>query len=54
MNAFADALRKNPGLQVNVVQMPFDIESGKSLKSSSEAEQSLAKLKFVIHLSRKL
>ncbi|MBK7136521.1 MAG: hypothetical protein IPH73_10025 [Rhodocyclales bacterium] len=54
VNAFADALRKNPGLQVNVVQMPFDIESGKSLKSSSEAEQSLAKLKFVIHLSRKL
>lgn len=54
VNAFADALRKNPALQVNVVQMPFDIESGKSLKSSSEAEQSLAKLKFVIHLSRKL
>jgi hypothetical protein len=54
VNAFADALRKNAALKVTVQRMPFDIESGKSLKSSSEAEQAAAQLKFVIHLSRKL
>jgi hypothetical protein len=54
VNAFADALRKTPGLQVAVERMPFDIESGKSLKSSGDAGQSTAELKFVIHLSRKL
>ena len=54
VNAFADSLRKNPALQVTIQRMPFDVESGKSLKSSSEAEQAAAQLKFVIHLSRKL
>lgn len=54
VNAFAEALRKTPGLRVTVQRMPFDIESGKSLKSNGEAEQAAAQLKFVIHLSRKL
>lgn len=54
VNAFADALRKNPVLRVTIQRMPFDIESGKSLKSSSETEQAVTQLKFVIHLSRKL
>jgi len=54
VNAFADALRKNPALRVTIQRMPFDIESGKSLKSSSETEQAVTQLKFVIHLSRKL
>lgn len=54
VNAFADALRKDAALKVTVQRMPFDIESGKSLKSSSESEQATAQLKFVIHLSRKL
>jgi hypothetical protein len=34
--------------------MPFDIESGKSLKSTKESEQKAVQLKFVTHLSRKL
>jgi hypothetical protein len=54
VNAFADALRKNPALRVTIQRMPFDIESGKSLKSSSETEQAVTQLQFVIHLSRKL
>lgn len=54
VNAFADALRKDAGLRVTIQRMPFDIESGKSLKSSSETEQAATQLKFVIHLSRKL
>ena len=54
VNAFADALRKNASLRVTVERMPFDIESGKSLKSTKETELSAVQLKFVIHLSRKL
>ncbi|CAG0931471.1 MAG: hypothetical protein F9K21_06220 [Rhodocyclaceae bacterium] len=54
VNAFADALRRDAGLRVTIQRMPFDIESGKSLKSSSETEQAATQLKFVIHLSRKL
>lgn len=54
VNAFAEALRKNPALTVTVQRMPFDIESGKSLRSSSETELSSMQLQFVIHLSRKL
>ncbi|MBK6629651.1 MAG: hypothetical protein IPG33_00675 [Betaproteobacteria bacterium] len=54
VNAFAEALRKDPSLKVAIQRMPFDVESGKSLKSSSETEQAAAQLKFVIHLSRKL
>lgn len=54
VNAFAEALRKNPGLRVTVQRMPFDIESGKSLKSTSESEKDVTRLKFVLHLSRKL
>ena len=54
VNAFAEALRKNASLQVAIQSMPFDIESGKSLKSSSATDLSESQLKFVIHLSRKL
>lgn len=54
VNAFADALRKEAGLKVTVQRMPFDIESGKSLKSAEETEQAATQLKFVIHASRKL
>lgn len=54
VNAFANALRKNADLKVTIQRMPFDIESSKSLKSSSEAEKAAPQLKFSIHLSRKL
>lgn len=54
VNAFADALRKNAALKVAIQRMPFDIESGKSLKSSGDNERTTVQLKFVIHLSRKL
>ena len=54
VNAFADALRKDAGLKVTILRMPFDIESGKALKSAGETEQAATQLKFVIHLSRKL
>ncbi|MFT3847550.1 MAG: hypothetical protein QM739_02415 [Propionivibrio sp.] len=36
-NKLIDALKNNPALQVSVLQSPFDIESGKSLKGSDTA-----------------
>lgn len=54
VNTFAETLRKNAALRVSVQRMPFDIESGKSLKSSSTTDHPTSQLKFVIHLSRKL
>jgi hypothetical protein len=54
VNAFVAALRKDAVLRVTVVRMPFDIESGKSLKSTKESEQKAVQLKFVTHLSRRL
>ena len=54
VNAFADALRKTPGLEVSVLRMPFDIESGKSLKSSAAAETAATQPKFILLVSRKL
>jgi hypothetical protein len=36
VNHFADELRKNKGMTVNVVQMPFDLASGKTIKSSAQ------------------
>ncbi|HMM54128.1 MAG TPA: hypothetical protein PKC23_03800 [Candidatus Desulfobacillus sp.] len=54
VNAFVEALRRNEGLNVSVHRMPFDIESGKSLKSSGDAGQAAAQPRFVLQLSRKL
>jgi hypothetical protein len=55
VNAFADALRKTPGLEVSVLRMPFDIESGKSLKSSGRRRKPTAtQPKFILLVSRKL
>lgn len=54
VNALANGLRQDPTLKVAILRMPFDIESGKSLKSTEEAERGLSQLKFVIQVSRKL
>jgi hypothetical protein len=54
VNAFANGLRQDKTLKVAILRMPFDIESGKSLKSTEDAERGLSQLKFVIQVSRKL
>ncbi|MBI4988901.1 MAG: hypothetical protein HZC23_08795 [Rhodocyclales bacterium] len=54
VNAFADTLRKDPSLKVTILRMPFDVESGKSLKSASEKAAEAVQPKFVVHISRKL
>ena len=55
VNAFAKALQQDAALKVTIQRMPFDIESGKSLKSSEESEKAApSQPKFIIQLSRKL
>lgn len=54
VNAFATTLEQDKDLRVRVVRMPFDIESGKSLKSGSEAGAGASQPKFIVHISRKL
>jgi hypothetical protein len=34
INGFADRLRADPAIQVRILSLPFDVESGKALKSS--------------------
>ncbi len=58
VNSFAASLRRDQSLKVTVLRMPFDIESGKSLKSGGElggaSTATPTQPKFVLHLSRKL
>jgi len=51
VNAFVDALRANPGLEVTIEHMPFEIASGRPLRSINAPAQ-LADLKFIIRISR--
>lgn len=54
VNAFALALQRDASLKVSIRRMPFDIESGKSLKSTGDAEAAASQPRFIIHISRKL
>ncbi len=54
VNAFAKALQQDAALRVTIQRMPFDIESGKSLKSTEESEKVASQPRFVIQISRKL
>jgi hypothetical protein len=52
LKAFVDALRLNPGLEVVVVRQPFDVASGKSLKSGSADLDSRQPRSFTVRLTR--
>lgn len=54
VNGFADRLRAEAGVQVKVLSMPFEIESGKSLKSGGEATAAAEAPKFSLRVVRKL
>lgn len=54
INSFAAALRKDASLKVAILRLPFDIESGKSLKSGGDAALGATQPKFTVHISRKL
>lgn len=53
-NMLVDALKANPKLQVVVLQSPFDIESGKSLKGSDTAVDDNRPRAFSLQIVRKL
>jgi hypothetical protein len=53
-NQLVDALKANPKLQVNVIQQPFDIESGKSLKGGDTTVEDDKPRSFTIQISRKI
>jgi len=53
-NVLVDALKANPKLQVIVLQSPFDIESGKSLKGSDTAVDDNRPRAFSLQIIRKL
>ena len=54
INAFVDKL-KNPGKnQVKILSMPFDVESGKTLKSDSEATNEIQAPNFTVQIIEKL
>lgn len=42
VDAFRDALQKNPDITTRVLRMPFDTESGKTIKSSGDNEAARA------------
>ena len=50
---FIADLRTNPAIEVKVVQQPFDIDSGKALKSSSETAVDNGRRPFALDISRK-
>lgn len=54
INGLAAALRKDAALKVTILRLPFDIESGKSLKSGGDSALGAAQPKFAVHISRKL
>lgn len=53
-NQLVDALKANPKLQINVLQQPFDIESGKSLKVGDTTVSEDKPRSFSIQISRKI
>ena len=53
-NQLVDTLKANPKLQVNILQQPFDIESGKSLKGGEITISEDKPRTFSIQISRKI
>jgi len=53
-NQLVDALKADPKVQVNVLQQPFDIESGKSLKGGDSTITDDKPRTFSIQISRKI
>ena len=53
-NQLLEALQNNPLLQVDVLQRPFDIESGKSLKGTEITVEDNKPRSFALQITRKL
>jgi len=53
-NRFVTALRANPALQVEILQQPFDIESGKPLRSGDTSPEGNQPRKFSLQITRRI
>ena len=53
-NLLVEALKANPKLQVDILQRPFDIESGKSLKGGDTTVEDDKPRAFSVQITRKL
>jgi len=51
VNEFASALRRDAALMVSVVRMPVDVESGKTLRSGSDAAVAAETPRFSLRVS---
>jgi hypothetical protein len=51
VNDFVAALRQDPQARVAVLQMPFDVESGKTLRSGSDSARAVEAPRFTVRVS---
>jgi hypothetical protein len=51
-NRLVEALKRHPKLQVEVLQQPFDVESGKSLKGGDAAVEDQQPRSFKLQIRR--
>jgi len=49
---FVDALRANPAHTINVLQRPFDIESGRALRGGDEQDEEIKPRQFAVEIVR--
>lgn len=54
INGFAASLRKDASLRITAQRLPFDIDSGKSLKSGAQGPSGAPESGFILRVSRKL
>lgn len=52
--AFADLLRADPACTINILQQPFDLESGRALRGGDSEDASNQPRQFVVEISRRV
>jgi hypothetical protein len=52
--AFAERLRSDPSISVSILQQPFDLESGRSLRGGDGADEISQPRQFALEISRKI
>jgi hypothetical protein len=52
--AFAERLRSDPSITLSVLQQPFDLESGRSLRGGDGADEISQPRQFALEISRKI
>lgn len=54
INGLADRLRSHPGTTVRILTLPFDIESGKSIRSDDDNASAIAPPRFSLRVTTRL